>query len=142
VIRHRKQRQSRIFGGKTLNFKNLILSSQPKFSINQRISFHLIKMDQVTAEINFIKVALGSFVKHQDENERRNYLVSKLDKITDETLRDQLSAYLEYEKSELKDLLKELQKEKNLLQEEKNKQLGLSPSVSSQGNSWFDWLID
>jgi predicted nucleic acid-binding Zn-ribbon protein len=90
-------------------------------------------MDQVTAEINFIKVALGSFVKHQDENERRNYLVTKLGKITDETLRDQLIGYVDMAKDrlyqqlyELQKQLHELQKKENLLQEEKNKQLGSS----------------
>ncbi len=44
-----------------------------------------------------------------------------------------LLTFLDFSKQELKELLKELQREKNLLQEKELKQLG---------SSLFDWLID
>ncbi len=99
-------------------------------------------MDQVTAELNFIKIVLGSFVKYNDPAQRENYLKSKLELIREEELKDQLFGYVGMSEQELKvakdkldDLLLELQKKENLLQEEKNKQWG-----SSAGNRCFDWL--
>jgi uncharacterized protein YlxW (UPF0749 family) len=88
-------------------------------------------MDQVTARINFIEVALGSFVGNPDETDRQNSLLSELDSF-DANLKKQLKAYVRSSEQELKDLLKELQKKENLLQEEKNRQLG-----SSAGNRCF-----
>jgi hypothetical protein len=88
-------------------------------------------MDQVTARINFIELALGSFVGTLNETDRQNALLPELDSF-DGNLKKQLKGYVRLSEQELKDLLKELQKEKNLLQEEKNKQLG-----SSAGNRCF-----
>jgi hypothetical protein len=89
-------------------------------------------MDQVTARINFIEVALGSFVGNPNEIDRQNALLSELDSF-DANLKKQLKGYvgmtkdkLEQQLDKLEQQLHELQKEKNLLQEEKNKQLGLS----------------
>ncbi len=51
-------------------------------------------MEQVTAEINFIKIVLGSFVKYNDSTQRENYLKSKLELIREEELKDQLFGYV------------------------------------------------
>jgi hypothetical protein len=91
-------------------------------------------MDQVTARINFIEVALGSFVGNPNEIDRQNALLSELDSF-DANLKKQLKGYVGMTKDKLEQQLHELQKEKNLLQEEKNKQLGLSA-----GNHLF-WLV-
>ncbi len=100
-------------------------------------------MEQVTArinfievEINFIKIALGSLEDYIDENERKSFLKSKLSLIADETVRDQLKGYVRLSEPELKDLFKELQKERNLLQEEKLKLLD-----SSAGNHCFAFTL-
>jgi hypothetical protein len=130
-----------------VNFKHF-LNSYLRFAVcvsannrnNDRISFHLVKMDQVTAEINFIKVALGSFEDYTDENERKAYLKSELSSIGDELLKKPLKGYvgmakdgLEQQLDRLEQQLHELQKKENLLQEEKNKQLG----SSAAGNRCF-----
>jgi len=84
-------------------------------------------MDQVTAEINFIKLALGSFEDYTDENERKSALKNELDAF-DANLQKQLKGYVRLSEDKLERLLEELQKKENLLQEEKNKQLGSSTS--------------
>jgi hypothetical protein len=104
----------------------------------------LVKMEKVTAEIDFIKLALGSFRIFRDDKERTAFLDSELLKNNDPVLRIQLSAYIEMTKAELKaakdkldELEVELQREKNLLQEKELKQL-----ASSAGNCCFVVLID
>lgn len=90
-----------------------------------------MNLDLVTVKINFIEVSSGSFVKYNDPVHRENYLKSKLQLIPDEEWKDQLFAYVGMSKEKLDDLLLELQREKNLLQEEKVKKLG------SVGNRCF-----
>ena len=62
-------------------------------------------MDQLTAKINFIEIALGSFVDYKDSVQRENYLLSELSLINDETLRKQLKGYVGMTKDELKQQL-------------------------------------
>ncbi|MBS0646963.1 MAG: hypothetical protein JSR97_10305 [Verrucomicrobia bacterium] len=93
-------------------------------------------MDKVTARINFIELALGSFEKvyegEDKEKQRKDDLKLKIPLITtDVLLQEQLEGYVRLSEEELKDLIKELQhlikelqREKNLLQEEKLKLMG------------------
>ncbi len=85
-------------------------------------------MEQVTAEINFIEIALGSFVGNPNETDRQNALLSELDSF-DETVKKQLKGYVRLSEQALKVVLLELLKEKNLLLEEKVKQLGSSAGI-------------
>ena len=91
--------------------------------------FHFVKMERVLAEINFIKIAMDSFTIYQDENERTAFLDSEILKICDQTLRFQLTVYVEMTKDKLDELLDDLLLE---LQKEKVIKLG-----SSAGNRCF-----
>lgn len=67
-------------------------------------------MEEITAEIKFIKIALGSFVGNPDESERQNKLLSRLSSITnDENLKEQLRGYIRLSEAELKEQWKFLQ---------------------------------
>ena len=82
-------------------------------------------MDKITARIEFIELALGSFVGNPNETDRQNALLSELGAF-DANLQKQLKGYVRQSEDKLERLLEELQKKENLLQEEKNKQLGSS----------------
>jgi hypothetical protein len=69
-------------------------------------------MDQITAKINFVEVALGSFEDYVDENERKNYLKLELAAINDENLKKQLKGYLRFSEPELKRARDQFQDEK------------------------------
>ena len=47
-------------------------------------------MDQVIAEIKFVKLALGSFEDFKDEIDRNNYLKWELSLVDDESIKQQL----------------------------------------------------
>lgn len=96
-------------------------------------------MEQVTAEINFIEIALGSFVGNPNETDRQNALLSELDSF-DETVKKQLKGYVRLSDKALKVVLLELLKEKNLLLEEKVKQLGSSAGIRCFMIFWL--LVD
>lgn len=83
-------------------------------------------MDQVTAEINFIKIILGSLGRYEDESERMVFLEKNfLNGIDDTVFRVQLEGYLRLSENELK-------RARDQLQEEKLKLMGTTP-----GNVWF-----
>lgn len=70
-------------------------------------------MDQVTAEINFIKVALGSFVGNPDEMDRQKALLPKIPLFTNDLLfQEQLKAYVRLSEDKLERFLEELQKKR------------------------------
>lgn len=69
------------------------------------------KVEQITAKINFIEVALGSFVGNPDENQRQDFVISELSSV-DETLQKQLKGYVPLSKPALKDQLNKLQERK------------------------------
>ena len=105
------------------SFSFLNVTGSLRFGEIETSVYFVNRMDQVTAEINFVKVALGSFEDFQDEDQRKAYLKSKLALITDETLRDQLKGYVRCSEDKLQDQLNELQRKENLLQEEKLKMM-------------------
>ncbi len=93
-------------------------------------------MEQVTARINFIEIVLGSFEEdyHGEDKEirRKSDLKLKIPLISNDLLlQEQLKGYVRLSEQELKDqlklskeqteLLKEQQKEKNLLHEKELK---------------------
>jgi len=82
-------------------------------------------MDAVIARINFIELALGSFVGNPNETDRQNALLLELGAF-DANLQKQLKGYVRQSEDKLERLLEELQRGKNLLQEKELKQLGSS----------------
>eukprot|EP01039_Chlorochromonas_danica_P006611 gene6615-7304_t len=80
-------------------------------------------LDEVIAEVKFVKLALASFENFSEgeQQERKNDLKSKIPLVTtDELLQEQLIAYVGMKKEELEEEKKRLQEEKVLLLKEKN----------------------
>ena len=76
-------------------FERVLKKKHSNQQSNHLSSCYSVRMEQVAVEINFIKLCLGSFEKHQDENERKKYLKSKLEEVTNnEALGDQLIGYV------------------------------------------------
>ncbi len=87
-------------------------------------------MEEVTAEINVIKVILAYRTKYL-ENSPEERLEKLKERFPDN---DSLLTYIRFPEERLQILLEELQKEKNILHELKAKQL---ESSAGNGNSVF-----
>lgn len=68
----------------------------------------------IKTKIDAVEVALRSFARYENAEERKNYLRTKFDECPN------LDVYIGYSWEELKEEKKQLQEEKKQLQEEKN----------------------
>ena len=128
-----KHRQNTLCSnGKCRRYALPVLDEKTQLELDEDEVEFFNKIKQVTAEINFIKTALGSYEDYTDKDERKSFLRSELSSVSDENVKKQLKCYigmsrkkLELLQPELQVLQVELQRKENLLQEAKVKQLGL-----------------